>query len=162
MIRVRVPGTSRLSVAGAGFEPVSAGYVRFMRSTAGALWAIVGVAAMALTGCAAGGGEQDAPEVVQRFFAAVQHGDAATACGLLTSRTRQDLITSEAKGCPDALPADRLRAGTIGEVDVWSGWARVNTDAGSVYLTEFDAGWRIAAAGCRSTGPGPDNCVVGA
>lgn len=131
-----------------------------MRSTAGVLGLAV-VLAVVLTGCAAGDGEQQAPDVVQRFFAAVQHGDPTTACALLTSQTRQELITSEGQSCPDALPADRLRAAKVGEVDVWSGWARVRTDAGSVYLTEFDAGWRIAAVGCESDGPGPDNCVLG-
>jgi hypothetical protein len=142
------------------FELVTSGYVDCMRSIGGALCAVVALAAT-LTGCAAGSGEQEAPDVVQRFFTALQHDDPTTACGLLTSQARQELNTSEGEGCPDALPADRLRGADIGEVDVWSGWARVLTDAGTVYLTQFDAGWRIAAAGCRSDGPGPDDCVLG-
>jgi hypothetical protein len=38
----------------------------------------------------------------------------------------------------------------------------VDTDAGSVFLAEFDNGWRVTAAGCTSRGESlPYQCVVG-
>ena len=130
-----------------------------MKWAASVLCVLLGSAGLA--GCAAGGGDQEAPAVVQRFFAAVQHGDQDTACALLTSQTRQELTRSEGQDCAQALPADRLRGGKIRGVDVWSGWARVTVDDSAVFLTEFDAGWRIAAAGCRPEERSPYVCVVG-
>lgn len=99
--------------------------------------------------------------MVQQFFAAVQDGNAGSACALLTSQTRQELVVSDGEDCPQALPVDRLEVGAIHGVEVWSGWARVNTAAGAVFLTEFDAGWRISAVGCRSEDRSPEICVVG-
>lgn len=97
---------------------------------------------------------------VARFFEATAGADGASACALLTPTTRDDLTVSDGQPCAESLPMDRLR-GTAGEVSVWSDWARVSTDAGAVFLTEFESGWLITAAGCQPNGDAPYRCVVG-
>jgi hypothetical protein len=124
--------------------------------------AAVGVVAgvVGLSGCAAGGGEQDATATVQRFFAAIEGDDAASACAQLTPRTRQDIETSEGKSCAEALPTDQLRPGKITGADVWSDRAQVDTSTGVVFLAEFDSRWLIAAIGCTPEDEAPADCVV--
>jgi hypothetical protein len=116
--------------------------------------------AVLLVGCAAKTGEQDVSGVASRFLDATGRGDTQTACALLTPRVREDLLASDGQSCEESLPADRLR-GTVTEAAVWSDWAQVNTDGGSVFLTEFDSGWLVTAAGCQPNGDAPYHCVVG-
>jgi hypothetical protein len=104
--------------------------------------------------------EQDVSAVATRFLDATGRGDAESACALLAPRTREDLSISDGQPCAESLPTDRLR-GTVQDVAVWSNWAQASTDGGTLFLTEFDSGWLIAAAGCQPNGEAPYHCVVG-
>lgn len=115
---------------------------------------------MALAGCGTSASEQDASQVAGRFLELARNGDGAAACALLTPKTRGDLAASEGQSCADSLPMDRIK-GTAREALVWSDWARVSTDQGALFLTEFDSGWLISAAGCEPNGDAPYHCVVG-
>jgi hypothetical protein len=121
---------------------------------------VAALAAAVLAGCAAGSRAQDASRAAARFLDAAGRGDGGSACALLVPRTREDLGVSQGQPCDRSLPLDRLH-GTIQGADVWSGWAKVSTDAGALFLTEFESGWLITAAGCRSDGEAPYQCVVG-
>lgn len=110
-----------------------------------------------LAACASQSDQDAAAAVASRFLDAAKN-DPQAACALLTPRTRAELETSEEQPCERALPE---LGGTVGQADTWSDQARVDTDGGTVYLTEFDSGWLVAAAGCRSDGDAPDFCVVG-
>jgi hypothetical protein len=114
----------------------------------------------ALSGCANESGEQAASNVAARFLDAASRGDGEAACMLLTPMVQQDLAVSDGQPCPQSLPMDRLQ-GRVGRASVWSNWAQVATDKGSVFLTEFEAGWLITAAGCQPDGDAPYHCVVG-
>src|SRR5689334_14758316 len=126
--------------------------------------ALTGVGCVALllvlAGCANGSSEQEAASAAARFLTATSRGDGQTACDLLTPLVRQNLVTSQGQPCPQSLPMDQLR-GTVGQAEVWSDWARVSTNQGTVFLTQFDNGWLVSAAGCRANGDAPDLCVVG-
>jgi hypothetical protein len=58
------------------------------------------------------------------------------------------------------LPADEL-TGTVARSDTWSEWAKVDTDAGALFLTEFESGWLVSAAGCQPEQDAPYRCLVG-
>ena len=109
--------------------------------------------------------ERDAEGVTSRFLEAVAAGDVAAACGLLTPRARDEVAVSEGSLCTESLPAERLAQELAGRavtgVDVWSGWAKASTGSGALFLTEFDSGWLISAAGCTPHGDEPYRCVVG-
>jgi hypothetical protein len=115
---------------------------------------------LVMAGCANETGEHDASAAAARFLAATGGGDTRAACALLAPAVRDDLAASEGESCEDALPADRLR-GVVTGVEVWAEWSRVRTDGGAVFLTEFDDGWLITAAGCQPHGEAPYRCVVG-
>lgn len=116
--------------------------------------------ALLLVGCANQTDQRDASSVASRFLDATGHSDTQAACALLIPQVREDILVSDGQPCEEALPVDRLR-GTVTDAAVWSDWARVNTDGGSVFLTEFDSGWLVTAAGCQPHGDAPYLCVVG-
>ena len=120
------------------------------------MWSLV-----LLAGCASQSDRQDAAGVAGRFLDAAQGGDAGTACALLTPQTRDELVASEGEECARALPVDRLGGG-VRSADTWSDWAQVSTDHGTLFLTKFDSGWLVSAAGCAPAGDLPYRCVVGA
>jgi hypothetical protein len=123
---------------------------------------VAAVCALFVAGCGAGDRDQAVTQVTATFLAATDRGDTQTACSLLTPRTRENLSTSDGTPCADALPADRLHTAPVGTSQVWSDWAKVDTQAGTVFLTELDDGWHVAAAGCVSRGESlPYRCVVG-
>lgn len=116
------------------------------------------VCAFLLVGC--GAGRDDVSDTAARFLDAAAGGDTRTACSLLTPTTRDDLVVSEGAPCEQALPAERL-GGSVSHVDVWSDQSRVDTDGGgTLFLTEFDSGWLVSAAGCEPDGDAPYQCVV--
>lgn len=115
--------------------------------------------AAALSGCSAQAIGQDAADAAARFLSATETGDLAAACALLTPRTRDEFAVSDGP-CEESLPADQL-GGTITGTDAWSDWAKVSTGQDAMFLTEFESGWRVAAAGCRPNGDAPYRCLVG-
>lgn len=117
------------------------------------------VCAIALTGCAAEGDRSAASDTATRFLSAAADGDSGTACALLTPRTREDLVTSDGP-CEESLPADEL-TGMVTGSDTWSEWAKVDTDSGALFLTEFESGWLVSAAGCAPEQDAPYRCLVG-
>jgi len=118
------------------------------------------VCAVVLAGCASRSEQDAAKNTAQRFFDAVSRSDTRAACALLTPRTRDELVVAEGRSCARALPTDRLGE-TVESADTWSDQALVNTDNGTLFLTEFDSGWLVAAAGCAANGDAPYRCVVG-
>ena len=121
---------------------------------------LVVVCAAVLAGCASQTSRNEATTAATRFLDAVSRSDTTAACTLLTPRTRDELVTSEGQPCTQALPTDRLN-GTVGTTDTWSDQAMVDTGGGSLFLTEFDAGWLVSAAGCEPDQDAPYHCVLG-
>jgi len=123
--------------------------------------ALVAMCAVALSGCASQSTRDEAMTAAGRFLDAVSRSDTRAACALLTPRTREDLAASEGQSCTKSLPTDRL-GGRAESADTWSDQAVVRTGDGTLFLTEFDSGWLVSAAGCRPGGEdAPYKCVVG-
>ena len=120
---------------------------------------VVVACATALSGCTVQAGNQEVSAVAARFLSAAAAGERGAACALLTPRTRDDLAVADGP-CEESLPVDQL-GGSVTGADTWSDWARVSTGTGALFLTRFDTGWRVAAAGCQSRGEAPYRCVVG-
>ncbi|MEV4512415.1 hypothetical protein AB0K00_26040 [Dactylosporangium sp. NPDC049525] len=126
------------------------------------------VAAAAMTvmalvaGCADGGARRDAvSDVAVRLLAAVQDRDGAAACTVLAPDTVQTLERSAGASCADAvLDEDLPEPAGVRRVDVFGQWARVVLADDTVFLAAFPGGWRVVAAGCRSRGERPYDCVL--
>jgi uncharacterized lipoprotein NlpE involved in copper resistance len=116
--------------------------------------------AVILAGCAARPEQDAAMTAAGRFLDAVSRSDTNAACALLTTPTREELVSSEGQPCSRAFPVDRL-GGAVESADTWSDQAMVNTNHGTLFLTEFDTGWFVSAAGCTADGDAPYQCVLG-
>ncbi|HWO51615.1 MAG TPA: hypothetical protein VNN23_08465 [Ornithinibacter sp.] len=107
-----------------------------------------------LSGCGADVERQQAGAVADAFTAEVS-SDPQAACALLAPRTEQSL-EEDGEACARALTREELPApGTRTAVNVAGNTAQVRYAEDTVFLSLFDDGWRVTAAGCARTSPDP-------
>ncbi|MFE0735927.1 MULTISPECIES: hypothetical protein [Streptomyces] len=114
------------------------------------------LAAAVLTGCGATAPREDgARRAAGRFTAALAARDFGAACGLLAPESREQLTEDGKTPCDRALRSLELpSAGGARAVEVHGRQALLRTDDDTVFLSQFDGGWRVTAAGCV---PQPDD-----
>ena len=123
----------------------------------------VAAAAMAGIGCSSSERAPDAAGVAERFHAALEHRDGATACRQLAPETQSKLEQQEQRPCEKAILELELPEGaTAAETSVYVTSASVSlAQGGKTFLDEFDDGWKVSAAGCVATAPDvPDDCEL--
>jgi|SRR5690349_796645 hypothetical protein len=117
---------------------------------------------LVLSGCGADVERQEAGATADAFSADVA-ADPAAACALLAPRTLQS-VEQDGEPCAQALPAADLPVpGQRGTVSVAGHSAQVRYEQETVFLSLFDDGWRVTAAGCSRTSTDPSvpyNCAV--
>ncbi|MDQ4110089.1 MAG: hypothetical protein M3306_03160 [Actinomycetota bacterium] len=120
----------------------------------------VAAAVVLLGGC---GATDDAPaERAEHFHQALADGDAAGACDDLAEETRTSLEQQEGKPCDQAITSQDLSADLDRvETEVYGSMAQVRLGDETVFLSRFDDGWRVTAAGCQPTsGDRPHDCAL--
>jgi hypothetical protein len=127
------------------------------------LWLLGLAAALALlSGCGSLGPDTDgAAAAAREFHRATADQDGPAACQTLSVRTARELEQSEDEPCAQAvLKADVPDASDVRDVQVWGGRGLVVLDGDVVFVAEFDAGWRVVAAGCSARKDRPYECTV--
>jgi hypothetical protein len=119
------------------------------------------VASVVIALGAAGCGQSDDRETVrattERFLAAYEADEGATACAALSEDTRRELESQESKPCRDAIARVKLEPGVVTRVHVTLTSAKVDLATGeSLFFSEQHTGWRIAALGCKPQGKPTD------
>ncbi|WP_329200764.1 MULTISPECIES: hypothetical protein [unclassified Streptomyces] len=127
--------------------------------------ALVGVALLAtglLSGCGTPGVRQDdARAAVTGFEKALAAKDFAGVCSRLAPQTREEVEDSEGKGCADAVPGLSLPGvGSPVRVTVYGRQAQVVGPGDTLFLSQFDHGWKVVAAGCEPRQGQPYKCTV--
>ena len=116
-------------------------------------------AAVVASGCAST--ETDSVRsAASAFVGAIAKGDAKAACALLTPKTLRRMEALRPEGCPTALGTLRLPSSAVREVEVWGDAAQVRTGGDTLFLREFEHGWRISGAGCTPRDDQPYDCVL--
>jgi hypothetical protein len=117
-------------------------------------------AALLLTGC--GATDDSVKAVADHFREAVADGDAVGACRDLAEETRTTLEQQEGKPCAEVIGKQGLpQPAGDGEVEVYGALAQVRLDGETIFLSRFDDGWRVIAAGCKPTaGDRPHDCTL--
>jgi hypothetical protein len=112
-----------------------------------------------VAGCGSSGSA--APEVATGFYDAIDAGDTSQACDLLAPQTRRELEQSEHTTCQRALARAELPVvdETVGS-SRFGHHAQVRFDNDTVFLAEYDSGWKVIAAGCTARGTLPYDCVI--
>jgi hypothetical protein len=105
--------------------------------------------------------EAQAKSAAERFEDAVRTNDAGALCAALAPQTRTELEESEERSCARAAPRLELpAAGPVTGTDVYGRQAIVETERDTLFLSQFDSGWKIVAAGCMPEEGGPYRCTV--
>ncbi len=114
-----------------------------------------------LCGCSsASRGEVE--HAARSFFEATAAGNLEQACALLSTEAVRMLERTTKEGCVRVLGIVQLpRSSTVRTTDVFGGNARVVTDADTMFLSEYDDGWRVTAAGCQEREDLPYACLLG-
>ncbi|AJF63765.1 hypothetical protein [Streptomyces vietnamensis] len=123
----------------------------------------VTTAVVVLSACGAPQARLDGATGAGRFFEeSLAAGNFAVACGLLAPESREQLEEGEKKPCAKALPSQGLpRGGAVRSVDVYGRQALLRLDGDVLFLSEFDEGWRVTAAGCTpEEGDMPYHCAL--
>jgi hypothetical protein len=99
--------------------------------------------------------------VARDFYQAVDRGDGAAACTLLTPATRSELEQSSGKRCDVAIleEASDVR-GDATVVEVFDSMAQVRWGEQAAFLTRMQDGWRLTALACTPRSEGPYDCKV--
>ncbi|HEY3529071.1 MAG TPA: hypothetical protein VGK78_07960 [Nocardioides sp.] len=109
--------------------------------------ACVVVLAMA-SGCASNRAD-DVQSVASQFYDAISAEHGSGACALLAPPTRSSVEQTEKKPCPDAIMAAGLHPPSrVEKVKVYGTMAQVTWGTEVTFLTRYDEGWRVLAAGC--------------
>ncbi|MFF1516118.1 hypothetical protein [Streptomyces sp. NPDC058305] len=134
---------------------------RQRRPAALVLLAVAALAA-ALSACGASHERVDAASDAAKVFEqAVAGGDRAQMCAALAPQTRSEVEDSDKKAGAEAISEEDLVAGgPVRRVDVWGRQARAVLASDTLFLSQFPAGWKILAAGCRPQPGQPYQCSV--
>lgn len=113
------------------------------------------LAAPALSGC--GSGPTEGARAAALAFEGAVRDDPARACALLAPSTIEELQEShDGTPCPQALQQEQLEpATTVTRATVQGHTAQVVLDDDIVFLSLFDDGWKVVAAGCERESDDP-------
>jgi len=127
---------------------------------------LVGSALVALTvlsGCA-GRGSVENDAVISAAGTFLHHAatEPARACELLAPATLEE-VEGDGEVCTDVIPAVGVppMSGDVVDVKVYGREAMFRAGDATVFLTRFDDGWLVTAAGCRPRGEDlPYDCSI--
>ncbi len=91
--------------------------------------------------------------MARAFQGALADNRPQDACALLGPRVLDD------EDCAAAL--EKLKPATIEETEMWGDGAIVRAGTDTMFLSEFNQGWLVTAAGCVHRGEIPYECAVG-
>ncbi|MFJ9079409.1 hypothetical protein ACIRO3_29830 [Streptomyces sp. NPDC102278] len=122
-----------------------------------------GTVAVLVGGCGAPAARVDGARAAsERFERALASGDHEAACRLLAPETSGQLEQDEGKACREALGAEELpAAGAARATEVYGRQAVVRLVGDTLFLSQFNGGWKVVAAGCTPQGEQqPYQCVL--
>ncbi|MGW6841243.1 hypothetical protein [Streptomyces sp. NPDC054958] len=123
---------------------------------------LAATAVAVLCGCGAPAPRLDAArQAGTAFEQALSDADYARACALLAPQTRRQLEDDESKPCGLALQGQDLSTG--GEVQgtqVYGRQALLRLHQDTLFLSQFDDGWKVVAAGCTPEAHKPYRCSL--
>ncbi|MFC9816997.1 hypothetical protein ACFVJM_33610 [Streptomyces virginiae] len=115
-----------------------------------------------LCGCGASASRLDgARQAATAFEETLARADYNAACELLAPQTRQQLEQDSEKPFGPALADERLpTADPVGTTQVYGRQALLQLDGDTLFLSQFDGGWKIVAAGCQPRPDEPYRCSL--
>ncbi|MDQ0994640.1 hypothetical protein [Streptomyces sp. V3I7] len=108
--------------------------------------------AAAASGCGATAARSGEAAALAETFEGMLHAHRTlAACALLAPETRSELQESQRSACASALGEQGLpEGGPVRDVEVYGRQAQVVLRDDILFLSRFDEGWRVVAAGCAA------------
>jgi hypothetical protein len=113
-----------------------------------------------LTGCAAGPSRAGASAAAESFAAALEQGDGAAVCRLLSPRAAESAPGATDASCADAIKSVQENGRMASSVQVWGSAAQVRIGSDVLFLQRLSGHWLVSAAGCQQQSVGPYSCKV--
>ena len=102
-----------------------------------------------------------ASNAARAFHDSVDRADGLTACAALSARARSELEQSAGRPCPAAVLEESLPPLSEPiEARVYGTAAQVGSARDTVFLSRFDEGWKVTAAGCTREPTGVYDCLI--
>lgn len=105
------------------------------------------------------GGEVET--TAREFYAALGQRDGAGACRILAPPTRSEVEQSAGRPCAQAILEEPISAASgTAHTEVYGTMGQVRWAEETTFLTRYEAGWRVLAAGCalpKDTSTGDTN-----
>lgn len=103
----------------------------------------------------------DVREAVRVFEQRLTEGAYDRVCAALAPGTVEELEQSAGSPCPKALQEEAPpHGGDLRGVDVYGNQARAVLATDTLFLSRFDDGWKIVAAGCTERPEQPYQCRI--
>jgi hypothetical protein len=134
--------------------------VRVVRVASLAPRVAAGLGLVALLSSCASSEQDGAVRAADDFVAAVSDGEAGEACALLAPETLEELEQSTGTPCAEAVLQEAEAAGDRVRVSTFGTMSQVRYADDVLFLTHFDAGWLVVAAGCVEQGDGLYSCGI--
>jgi hypothetical protein len=116
--------------------------------------------AFGLSGCSSAH-QQAVMASVGHFYAALGSGNGATACALLAPGTRSELEQSSKQPCDRAILEEGVaHPGVRRGLQVFGTMAEVRFTHDTVFLAQFNDGWKVMATACKRIPDEPYDCSV--
>jgi hypothetical protein len=118
---------------------------------------------MLLLSSCGGAEDADVELVAERFYKAVGSDDGEAACAVLATRTQDEVEQAAGEPCQEAIVDEGLpQPGGIEQVSTFGTAAQIQYTDETTFLSRFQDGWRVVAAGCSPVpGDGYDCQVEG-
>ena len=118
------------------------------------------VTVLLLAGCGSGRAES-AGSAAESFTRAWAAGDGATVCAQLSPAAREGVVSATGGRCADGVLSEDLPSpGPAEQVEVWGEAAQVRTASDVLFLSHYDHGWKVTAAGCTPRPGEPYDCAL--
>jgi hypothetical protein len=102
-----------------------------------------------------------ATQVARRFTEAVDAHQGAAACSYLAPATKSELEQSAGKPCSAALVEEGLQdAGAFRSATAYGTMAQIKLREDTLFLSRFQGGWKVMAAGCSPRAERPYDCEL--
>ena len=118
------------------------------------------LALLAASGCQGSGNPEAVSSAARSFVSALEHGDGAAACRLLTADAEKSVSGATDQSCRSAITSITIHGSAVREVQVWSDAAQVHIGDGVLFLRHVDGSWQVSAAGCQAAAQGRYDCAV--
>jgi hypothetical protein len=124
--------------------------------------AVAAVLAVGVSACGTVSERRDeVRDATAAFEEALGKGAYDRMCAALAPGTVEEVEQSAGRACPKALGEESLApGGAVRLVDVYGNQARAVLAADTLFLSRFDTGWKVVAAGCERQPEQPYQCQV--